>query len=497
MILKSYRFFLCLIAVACTLTCTTPATGQHLESESIAGNLLPDAPSAQAPAQSGSVTILGTVTDTSGAVIAGATIALEAADPADDWHVQSGDAGNFRFAGVHPGTYRVTAIAKGFANWISAPVTVHGGEKVELPPIVLQVASASNSVNVSVSQHQIAEEQIKAEEQQRLFGILPAFYFSYVWHAAPLTTGQKFKLAWKDVTDPTAFVFPGAIATYEQARDNLRAYGQGTEGFSKRFGVNYADHFDSTMISRAILPTLLHQDPRYFVKGTGSFQSRALHAMSYPFIARNDNGHLQPNASVLLGEFASAELSNLYYPSSSQSHVTGSNLALSLAADSAGGLLLKFVFPKAMTHVPKHAPANAQLILREGTPISLVSIDNLSTEDAQRGKPVTFALARDIRVDGVLVVKAGSKAFGDVIGTAKPSKDGKSEEMPIQFLSLHVGDNQVPLRGSKGRVGDNEILYRLPVRAVAASGADTKIQIHAGTELTAYVATDISLHPAE
>jgi hypothetical protein len=435
--------------------------------------------------------------DISGAVVAGASVTLEAANAADSHRVESDDAGSFGFTSLDPGTYTVTVKAKGFATWISPSITIHAGEQFELPTIVLQVASASSSVNVGVSVHDIAEEQIKAEEQQRLLGILPAFYFSYVWNAAPLTTAQKFKLAWKDLTDPTAFAFTGATAIYEQARNNLSAYGQGTEGFAKRYGVNYADQFDGTMIGRAILPTLLHQDPRYFVKGSGSFQSRAFHAISYPFVARGDSGHLQPNFSDLLGSFASAELSNLYYPTSSQTHVTGTNLALGLVADSAGGLLLEFVFPKAMTHVPKHAPANAHLILREGTPVSIVITEELSSEDAQRGKTVALVLAGDVRVAGVLVAKAGSKATGEVIGSGKLSSDGKSYDLPIQNLSLQVGEERVPLRSSKLRVGDGEVLYRLPSSDVAGTGSGGKIQIHAGTALNAHVATDISVNPAQ
>jgi hypothetical protein len=460
----------------------------------VASSETPDAPN---PQTSGQSTISGTVKDNSGAVIAGAGITLEVIASAGNRRMESDGVGEFNFTGVDPGTYRVTVTANGFASWISAPLLVHSGEKVELPLIVLQVASASSSINVSISQHDIAEEQIKEEEQQRLAGIFPAFFISYRWKAAPLTAGQKFELAWKTATDPTTFAFTGAIATYEQARNNLRAYGQGTDGFAKRYGANYADAVTDTMIGRALLPSLLHQDPRYFVKGTGSFRSRALHAMSSPFVARGDNGHAQPNFSAVLGAFASAEISNLYSPASSQSHVTVENMALGLGLDSVSSLLLEFVYPHITTGAPRKVSPNTRLVLREGTPVSLILTEDLSAEDARRGKTMAFALSRDIKVDGVLVVKAGSKATGNVIGAAKLSVDGKAEEMPIQFLSLQVGEEQVPLRGSKGRVGDDEVLYRLPSSGVVVVAAGKMIQIQAGTALTAYVAKDISLHPAQ
>lgn len=483
-----------LVAAVCTLMCTSSAHAQQRTSELAAASELPDAPNSQAA-------ISGTVSDSSGAVVVGADITLEGATVANNRVVQSNSVGCFRFAVVDPGTYKIAVRAKGFSPWLSAPILVHVGEKYDLSSIVLQVATTNSSVDVSISQHEIAEEQIKDEEKQRLFGIVPAFHFSFVWNAAPLSTGQKFKLAWKSATDPTAFIFTGATATYEQARNNLRVYGQGVEGFSKRYGVNYADTFDSQMISSAILPTLLHQDPRYFVKGKGSFQSRALHAMAFPFVARGDGGHAQPNFSAVLGSFASTEISNLYYPSSSQSRFTVGNVALELGLDSVGSLLLEFVYPQLMTSAPKHLSPTVQLILREGTPISLIVTEDQSAEDMQQGKPATFALLSNIKVGGVVVAKAGSKALGEAIGAAKLEGNGKQAEMPMQHLALQVGNEQVPLRGSKIVTGDDMIHYRprntAPTVGKTASPVAGTIPLQAGDILTLYVAADISLHSAQ
>jgi hypothetical protein len=454
---------------------------------------LPDAPDPQVANQSASGAVSGTVKDSSGAVIANATVTLAGAAAANNRAVQTDGVGGFRFGDVKPGPYRIAVAANGFAAWSSASFDVHAGEEFDLPSVVLQVATATSSVNVGISQHEIAEEQIKDEEKQRLVGIFPAYYFSFVWNAAPLSTGQKFKLAWKSATDPTAFIFTGATATYEQARNNLRAYGQGVEGFSKRYGVNYADEFDGTMIGRAILPTLLHQDPRYFVQGTGSFRSRALHAMSFPFVARGDGGYAQPNVSVLLGSFASAEISNLYYPASSQSRVTVGNMALELGLDSVSGLLLEFVYPKAITNAPKHLPLDARVILRAGTPIPLIVTEDQSAADAQKGRAISFALIRDIKVDGVVVAKAGSKGTGEAISAAKRNSDGTTGEIAIEHLTLQLGDDQIPLRGTKVAADDDTVQYR----PRSASATDEKTQLHAGDALIVYVATDISLHPAQ
>jgi len=477
----------------CIQVHTTPAVAQQVEVELRVSRELPDAPRPQTSEDSGA--IRGTVKDSSGAVIVGASIMLEATTSTDSRSAKSDDAGTFNFTNLNPSTYRVTVTAQGFATWISSAVTIRAGEQFELPFIVLEVASASSSVNVSISQHDVAEEQIKAAEKQRIVGIFPEFYVSYIWNAAPLSAGQKFELAWKSTTDPTTFALTGVIAGYEQARNNLRAYGQGTQGFAKRYGANYADSFSSIMIGSALLPSLFHQDPRYFVKGTGSFQSRALHAMEFPFVTRGDNRRAQPNFSVVLGTYASAELSNLYYPSSSQTHVTANNMLLGIGLDSVNSLLLEFVYPHLTSSAPRSIAANTQLVLREGTPVSLIVAEDLSPEDVQQGKPVAFALLKDVKVGGVIVARAGSRTSGDVIAVARMSNEIKTDRLPIQFLSLQAGEEWVPLRASKNRSGEDHASYRLSNSVLAEAGTNKQIQIRAGTLLTAYVASDISLHP--
>jgi hypothetical protein len=497
MLLYCRGIFIGILVSACLLTHTTFAYAQQADSVLVADNEPPDAPTPQMPGQSDPGSISGTVKDNSGAVITGAGITLEVIASAGNWRMESNGAGEFNFSAVDPGIYRVTVAAKGFASWTSAPITVHGGEKVALPPIVLQVASASSSVSVGISQHDIAEEQIHEEEKQRLAGIFPEFHVSYKWNAAPLSAGQKFKLAWKGSTDPVTLTFTGVVAGIEQALNYPREYGQGTEGFAKRYGANYADEFGTTMIGSAILPSIFHQDPRYFIKGTGSKKSRALHAMEFPFVCRGDNGRLMPNYSFMLGAYASAELSNTYYPPRMQTDTGGVSMLEGYAGSAVSNLITEFVLPHITKGAPRKVSPNAQLVLREGTPVSLILTDDLSAEDARRGKTVAFALVGNIKVDGVVVAKAGSKASGEVIGAAKSSTDGKAEELPLQFLSLQVGEEKVPLRGSKGRAGDDGFFYRLPGSVVVVVDTGKKIQIPAGAEFTAYVAADISLHPAQ
>ncbi|HWJ48615.1 MAG TPA: hypothetical protein VNS62_13240, partial [Candidatus Udaeobacter sp.] len=161
----------------------------------------------------------------------------------------------------------------------------------------------------------------KVAETQRVFGIIPNFYVVYDPSPVPLTTKLKFQLAMKTSTDIVTIVGVGVLAAINQAGDTPD-YGQGMKGYSQRFGAAAADGLSDIMIGGAILPSLLHQDPRYYYQGTGSNKSRALHALSSPFVCRGDNGRRQPNYSSVGGDLGSAALSNLYYPQSNR----GANL---------------------------------------------------------------------------------------------------------------------------------------------------------------------------
>src|SRR5580698_1183712 len=98
----------------------------------------------------------------------------------------------------------------------------------------------------------------------------------------------------------------------------FRGYGQGAQGYAKRFGASYTDGFVGTFLADAVLPSVLHQDPRYFYRGTGSIRSRALYAMASAVICKGDNGRWQPNYSNVLGNLAAAGISNAYYPASNR-----------------------------------------------------------------------------------------------------------------------------------------------------------------------------------
>jgi hypothetical protein len=262
--------------------------------------------------------IVGTVTDVNNDPVPGATVALEGALLGGPRTVVSNDNGFFQFNAVDPGTYLVTISAKGFANWTSPAIILTPGQYEILSGGKLKIAEAVTTITVApASAEEIATQQVKIEEQQRIFGFIPNYYVSYNHEAVLLTPKLKFQLAAKTVFNPVTIVGVAAYAGIEQA-GNRPDYPQGWKGYGERYGAIYGDGVTDIIVGGAVLPSLLHQDPRYFYQGTGTTKSRALHALSFPFICRGDNGRLQPNYSTMGGDLAAAAMANVYYPASNR-----------------------------------------------------------------------------------------------------------------------------------------------------------------------------------
>jgi carboxypeptidase family protein len=161
-------------------------------------------------------TILGTVIDATSDPIPGATVVLQG--PAGN-HLTSvtKDDGSFAFQNVAPGiAYQITVAAEGFGEW-SSSVTVEPGQEKTLTDVTLHILAVQRAVTVTYSSTEIAAQQLKAEEHQRLLGFIPNIYVTYEPHPEPLTTGMKFHLAYKGLTHPTFFAFEAAWAGVEQA----------------------------------------------------------------------------------------------------------------------------------------------------------------------------------------------------------------------------------------------------------------------------------------
>jgi hypothetical protein len=303
-------------------------------------------------AQSGRV--IGTVVDAIGNAIAGATVVLGGSDLTDHRIVVTGENGFFEFDDVNPGVAnRLVISATGFADWTSPAITLTPGEFKSFGGIELAIATQETTVLVKSSPVEVATEQIRAQEKQRILGIFPNFYVSYDLNAQPLTTKLKFELALKVSVDPVTIAGIALVSGATQAA-NTPNYGQGASGFVKRFGAATANSTTDIMIGGAILPAVLHQDPRYFYQGTGTTKARIRHAFLASFIARGDNGKSQPNYSSLGGDLASSALANLYYPASNRgAGVVFGNFAIQTAERVGSALAQEFVLSR-FTHRGGH-----------------------------------------------------------------------------------------------------------------------------------------------
>jgi hypothetical protein len=176
---------------------------------------------------------------------------------------------------------------------------------------------AAQQPDAQKTQREKADEQIKEQEKQRTVGILPAFNVSYRSDAVSMTAGQKMKLAFRSSTDPVAFAAAFVVAGYREALDDDPGFGWGAEGYGKRSGAAYLDAFDGGIIGNGILPSILHQDPRYFRLGHGTTTHRILYSLATNVMCKHDNTHKwEPNYSNVGGNIIAGAISNLYYPSS-------------------------------------------------------------------------------------------------------------------------------------------------------------------------------------
>jgi hypothetical protein len=181
--------------------------------------------------------IHGTVEGREGVVYQGASVELDAAGPAPQARqiATSDSNGQFNFANVVPGAFKITVTLAGFETAVETG-TLHAGENLEAKEIVLAMRSASSEVTVTASPVEIAQAQLKVEETQRVFGVIPNFYVAYAPNALPLKPKQKYDLAWKSVIDPVSILSVGIVAGIEQSTNSFSGYGQGTKGYAKRFG---------------------------------------------------------------------------------------------------------------------------------------------------------------------------------------------------------------------------------------------------------------------
>ncbi len=294
--------------------------------------------------------------DKNGDVLQGARVTLMGPSPADTRTIMSDGDGHFAFTGLPPGTYGITATGAGMSTFTSHEIPLQAGEVRMMPRLTLSVSGGVTSVTVEGNKEELAEEQVHIALQQRIGGVIPNFYSSYDWNAPPMQTKQKFKLSIRSIVDPVSLLIVAGIAGAEQYQNVFPAYGGGIEGYGKRYGAALANHASSTILCRAVYPSIFRQDPRYFYKGKGSFGSRALYAMSAAVMTRSDDGRWMPNYSNVLGNFSAGAISNLYYPEENRgASLVFLNGLVDTGADAVENLIREFLLKGITTHVPKVA----------------------------------------------------------------------------------------------------------------------------------------------
>jgi hypothetical protein len=345
------------------LLCSFPAWSQHPPMNQTPKSTLAGSQGTQASVggqqhaehQAGSIN--GQVVDQSGANIAGAVVKLTREGQSSGLEVTTDEDGLFAFPNVAPGSFQLTISSPDLASQEFSG-TLQSGEAYVTPLMMLVISTQVTEVHVEgLTPEELADVQIKEEEKQRVFGVIPNFYVSYEPNAAPLTAKHKFGLAWKSASDPVTLMGVGVLAGIGQAADRWGGYGQGAQGYAKRFGASYADVFAATFIGGAVMPSVLKQDPRYFYKGSGSKRSRILYAVASSVKCKGDNGRWQPNYSNIIGSFAGAGLEALYLPANDRrgSGFLVSSALIRLGETSLAGVLQEFLFSKLSPNRPRRS----------------------------------------------------------------------------------------------------------------------------------------------
>jgi hypothetical protein len=178
---------------------------------------------------------------------------------------------------------------------------------------------------------------------KRMFGVLPNYRtVEDTGDVEPLTTRRKFYIASKDSFDYPIYFLSGVFAGISQLDNQNPSFGQGLKGYGKRYGTAYVDQILGNMMTEAIVPTLLHEDPRYFRRGTGGKWGRTAYALTRIFVTRTDAGLNRINTSELLGNSMAVAISNAYYPATRNAADNLEKLALQCGTDALSNMLKEF-----------------------------------------------------------------------------------------------------------------------------------------------------------
>jgi len=217
-------------------------------------------------------------------------------------------------------------------------------DRPQLPPDAYHSpASARTGASQRPMRTAEPEKTHKKEGSERIFGIFPAFNVSNQGNPEPLTGREKFSLFARSTYDPVTLTTPALKVPFLQTTESKSDLGTGFGAFAKRYGILLADGTSSRFFRQFFFPTILHEDPRYFRKGRGSFGSRLKYSGSRMFVTGLDSGSKRFNWSRLLGSAASAGLSNTYYPESQRgATATMFSFSMSYVSEASSNILKEF-----------------------------------------------------------------------------------------------------------------------------------------------------------
>jgi hypothetical protein len=226
-----------------------------------------------------------------------------------------------------------------------------------------QTSAAPAAGSPQEDERKKAQEQLDKQLHQRVFGVMATFNTTDNRDALPLSTRQKYKLFFKSASDPWPFALTAVSAGIDQAQNSFPAYGQGVEGYAKRWGAGYTDYFTGNLLGNAVLASLLKEDPRYFQKGTGSFATRALWAAGGTVWCKRDNGTWGPNYANVMGNLMGAAVSNLYYPAADRTVGETLERGFTVTAQAIIGSEVIEFWPDMVRH---HKRKQAEKLARQG-----------------------------------------------------------------------------------------------------------------------------------
>ena len=411
-----------------------------------------------------SASIQGKVTDASGAPVFGAVVKATGGTGNPRMTVTD-EQGAFQISSLTPGNYDLKVSASGLADWTASNVLASNVPESKPVLAVMKVAPAVTAVTVGLPPNEVAQAQLNQEVKQRVLGVLPNYYVAYEEHPAPLSPRQKLHLGEKVLFDPATLVSVGITAAIQQRNNSFYQYGQGSEGFAKRFGAEYATAASAVLFTSVFADSVLHQDPRYFYSGQGTVAQRAWYAVKSAFRAKGDNGKWQPPYAGVIGSIAAAEMGQAYRPDPrTQYSLIGRALMFRFGGLIGLNLFEELLLKQLTTHTPEDPSASAP-VLREGSPVTLVAVDGFGSRAPEASQTVTFVLAQDLTQNGTVLAHAGDIASGQVspAGPAQENSQAGVNSVALQHVTLRAGAVSVPLRSNQARGTATPVQYeKLP-----------------------------------